>query len=228
MTAHSAINNHQPPPPPSHHHQTTTSRFHLKKYSLSFYGLCFLSLSLSLFNSYLNNNTSITNTNTTPQPYHPTNSQITSNHPVLHLIDRLLSHPNPSTPHPFHYLIKRSIDSHHHQHDESPSEIPYLQLYSTLPNSLKPFGLFLLVFWLLFLFAFVGIVASDFFCPNLSTISSTLGLSESVAGVSKSIFNPRFFSTPNSIITDDPPFYLPQLFWDLAMELPMSSPPSLP
>lgn len=37
-----------------------------------------------------------------------------------------------------------------------------------------------MVLWLTFLFAFVGICASEFFCPNLSHIASRLGLSESV------------------------------------------------
>ncbi|EGG03937.1 uncharacterized protein MELLADRAFT_89752 [Melampsora larici-populina 98AG31] len=69
------------------------------------------------------------------------------------------------------------------EHEQPPGSIPYLKLYSALSNTLKPLGLFLLIFWSLFLFAFVGIVASDFFCPNLSTISSSLGLPESVAGV---------------------------------------------
>lgn len=69
------------------------------------------------------------------------------------------------------------------EHEQPPGSIPYLKLYSALSNTLKPIGLLLLIFWALFLFAFVGIVASDFFCPNLSTISSSLGLPESVAGV---------------------------------------------
>jgi hypothetical protein len=34
-----------------------------------------------------------------------------------------------------------------------------------------------------FLFSFIGISASDFFCPNLATIASYLGLNESTAGV---------------------------------------------
>ncbi|KAA1085108.1 hypothetical protein PGTUg99_003617 [Puccinia graminis f. sp. tritici] len=54
----------------------------------------------------------------------------------------------------------------------------------TDPHS-KPLTILLLVIWLGFLFSFVGIVASDFFCPNLSTISLRLGLSENLAGVSK-------------------------------------------
>jgi sodium/potassium/calcium exchanger 6 len=40
-----------------------------------------------------------------------------------------------------------------------------------------------LVVWLIFLFSTLGISASDFFCPNLATISEILGLDENVAGV---------------------------------------------
>jgi solute carrier family 24 (sodium/potassium/calcium exchanger), member 6 len=40
-----------------------------------------------------------------------------------------------------------------------------------------------LVLWLIFLFSTIGISASDFFCPNLATISAILGLDENVAGV---------------------------------------------
>lgn len=40
-----------------------------------------------------------------------------------------------------------------------------------------------LVVWLIFLFSTLGISASDFFCPNLATISAILGLDENVAGV---------------------------------------------
>jgi sodium/potassium/calcium exchanger 6 len=36
-----------------------------------------------------------------------------------------------------------------------------------------------IVLWMLFLFSWVGVVASDFFCPNLSTLASRLGLNES-------------------------------------------------
>ncbi|PWN49792.1 hypothetical protein IE53DRAFT_387956 [Violaceomyces palustris] len=52
--------------------------------------------------------------------------------------------------------------------------------------------------WMLFLFSWVGVVASDFFCPNLSTIASRLGLNESTAGVTFLAFgngSPDVFST---------------------------------
>lgn len=70
--------------------------------------------------------------------------------------------------------------------EEAPSYIHYLNIYEGLSSKAKPVGFIALVLWMAFLFVFVGIVASDFFCPNLSTIASGLGLSESVAGVSKS------------------------------------------
>ncbi|CEI93141.1 hypothetical protein RMCBS344292_07383 [Rhizopus microsporus] len=51
---------------------------------------------------------------------------------------------------------------------------------------------------LLFLFGAVSVVAADFFCPNLQTISSKLRLSESMAGVTVLAFgngSPDLFST---------------------------------
>ena len=54
------------------------------------------------------------------------------------------------------------------------------------------------MFILAFLFSFIGITASDFFCPNLSTIASYLGLNESTAGVTFLAFgngSPDVFST---------------------------------
>ena len=52
--------------------------------------------------------------------------------------------------------------------------------------------------WLGLLFSTIGIAASDFFCINLSTISSILGMSESMAGVTFLAFgngSPDVFST---------------------------------
>ncbi|CAH7666733.1 Sodium/calcium exchanger protein-domain-containing protein, partial [Phakopsora pachyrhizi] len=51
---------------------------------------------------------------------------------------------------------------------------------------------------LLLLFSFKGIVVSDFFCPNLSTLSNRLGLKENLAGVTFLGFGngtPDVFST---------------------------------
>ncbi|MCO5549557.1 hypothetical protein L7F22_003029 [Adiantum nelumboides] len=63
---------------------------------------------------------------------------------------------------------------------------------------LRAIALALIVGWMLFLFSWVGIVASDFFCPNLSTLAARLGLSESTAGVTFLAFgngSPDVFST---------------------------------
>ncbi|CEH13334.1 K-dependent Na :Ca2 antiporter [Ceraceosorus bombacis] len=59
-------------------------------------------------------------------------------------------------------------------------------------------ALTLIIVWMLFLFSSVGIVASDFFCPNLSTLAARLGLNESTAGVTFLAFgngSPDVFST---------------------------------
>ncbi|KAK9897817.1 hypothetical protein P389DRAFT_169829 [Cystobasidium minutum MCA 4210] len=92
-------------------------------------------------------------------------------------------------------LLKRSDsifqDDHHQTNATStallddpyahdvPCYIPYHQIYARLPAAV---GLALLLSWLLFLFSFLGIVASDFFCPNLSTLAARLGLPDDVAG----------------------------------------------
>ncbi|KAI8452059.1 hypothetical protein BY996DRAFT_4585058, partial [Phakopsora pachyrhizi] len=53
---------------------------------------------------------------------------------------------------------------------------------------LRPILIGSMVVWLMFLFSFIGIVASDFFCPNLSTLSNRLGLNKNLAGVSECFF----------------------------------------
>lgn len=63
---------------------------------------------------------------------------------------------------------------------------------------LRAVALIMIIGWMLFLFSWVGIVASDFFCPNLSTLAARLGLSESTAGVTFLAFgngSPDVFST---------------------------------
>ncbi|KAG0309868.1 hypothetical protein BGZ98_003411 [Dissophora globulifera] len=55
---------------------------------------------------------------------------------------------------------------------------------------------------MVFLFGFVGVAASDFFCPNLSTIAKQLHLSESMTGVTFLAFgngSPDVFSTFSAI-----------------------------
>ncbi|KAF8717683.1 hypothetical protein RHS02_09228, partial [Rhizoctonia solani] len=76
--------------------------------------------------------------------------------------------------------------------------ISYLENYFCTPPSVRPLAFGGLVLWLFFLFSFIGICASDFFCPNLATIASTLGLNENVAGVTFLAFgngSPDLFST---------------------------------
>src|ERR1700743_1810393 len=56
----------------------------------------------------------------------------------------------------------------------------------------------ILILWLCLLFSTIGIAASDFFCINLSTIATLLGLSENLAGVTFLAFgngSPDVFST---------------------------------
>ncbi|PWN35148.1 uncharacterized protein FA14DRAFT_38125 [Meira miltonrushii] len=65
-------------------------------------------------------------------------------------------------------------------------------------KGLRAVALAIIISWMLFLFSWVGIVASDFFCPNLSTLAARLGLSESTAGVTFLAFgngSPDVFST---------------------------------
>ena len=75
---------------------------------------------------------------------------------------------------------------------------PYAQWYENAPQASRPFIVIALLTWLGFLFSFIGISASDFFCPNLSSIASFLGLNESTAGVTFLAFgngSPDVFST---------------------------------
>ncbi|KAJ3503447.1 hypothetical protein NLJ89_g8430 [Agrocybe chaxingu] len=63
---------------------------------------------------------------------------------------------------------------------------------------LRPLVFTGLIVWLIFLFSTLGISASDFFTPNLATISQLLGLDENVAGVTFLAFgngSPDVFST---------------------------------
>lgn len=82
--------------------------------------------------------------------------------------------------------------------DEEAGLFSYLQLYYCKLPKAKPFAFVLLVLWLGLLFSTIGIAASDFFCINLSTIASILGMSESMAGVTFLAFgngSPDVFST---------------------------------
>ncbi|XP_041084810.1 mitochondrial sodium/calcium exchanger protein-like isoform X3 [Polyodon spathula] len=62
--------------------------------------------------------------------------------------------------------------------------INYLQVaFCSFPHSLFPLAVTLYVVWLLYLFMVLGIAASEFFCPNLAAISTSLKLTHNVAGV---------------------------------------------
>lgn len=82
--------------------------------------------------------------------------------------------------------------------DDDAGLIPYLDLYYCTFGNVRPLAFTVLVAWLALLFTTIGIAASDFFSVNLSTISTILGLSESLAGVTFLAFgngSPDVFST---------------------------------
>ncbi|ORX42589.1 hypothetical protein DM01DRAFT_1330046 [Hesseltinella vesiculosa] len=73
----------------------------------------------------------------------------------------------------------------------------YLEFYYCTPFW-RPGLLGSLICVLLLLFGAIGVVASDFFCPNLQTIAAKLNLSESLAGVTVLAFgngSPDLFGT---------------------------------
>ena len=74
----------------------------------------------------------------------------------------------------------------------------YLTLYYCQLAHVKPVAFTIIVLWTAILFTTIGVAASEFFCINLSTISTILGLSESMAGVTFLAFgngSPDVFST---------------------------------
>ncbi|KAI1110521.1 hypothetical protein F5Y14DRAFT_465608 [Nemania sp. NC0429] len=82
--------------------------------------------------------------------------------------------------------------------DDEAGLLQYLTFYYCTLGTVQPLAFILLVVWLALLFTTIGIAASDFFSVNLSTISSFLGLSESLAGVTFLAFgngSPDVFST---------------------------------
>lgn len=88
-------------------------------------------------------------------------------------------------------------------HDECPEphtvlSVPYANKFFCSDPSVRPVLFAGYLVWLLFLFSTLGISASDFFCPNLGTLSHLLGLDENVAGVTFLAFgngSPDLFST---------------------------------
>lgn len=82
--------------------------------------------------------------------------------------------------------------------DEEAGLFSYLTLYYCDLNNVHYVAFTILALWLGLLFTTIGIAASDFFCINLSTIASILGMSESMAGVTFLAFgngSPDVFST---------------------------------
>ncbi|TAQ90524.1 hypothetical protein B7494_g1168 [Chlorociboria aeruginascens] len=82
--------------------------------------------------------------------------------------------------------------------DEEAGLFSYLSLYYCNLEKAQPAAFTILTLWLGLLFTTIGIAASDFFCINLSTIASILGMSQSMAGVTFLAFgngSPDVFST---------------------------------
>ncbi|SAM85724.1 uncharacterized protein UBRO_07033 [Ustilago bromivora] len=89
--------------------------------------------------------------------------------------------------------------------DGKPSNPPSKPRWHAGISVLRLLRLICILLWMLLLFSWVGVVASDFFCPNLSTIASRLGLNESTAGVTFLAFgngSPDVFSTFGAMKTD--------------------------
>jgi sodium/potassium/calcium exchanger 6 len=99
-------------------------------------------------------------------------------------------------------LVHRSKNQCHfikkHCPDDEGGFGTYLDLFYCKLSHAKPVAFMILIMWLGLLFSTIGIAASDFFCINLSTIASILGMSESMAGVTLLAFgngSPDVFST---------------------------------
>ena len=126
-----------------------------------------------------------------------------SRHDVLGLSTRNLSSPAPNRNADEECrLVHHASDQCAFVQDHCPTgevsfEIPLKLFYCELSHA-QPFALLVLVVWLALLFSTIGIAASDFFCINLSTIASILGMSESMTGVTFLAFgngSPDVFST---------------------------------
>lgn len=98
--------------------------------------------------------------------------------------------------------VKFSKQCHHAQNECPGSDtvlsINYTTAYFCTTKAQRPFAFASLLLWLGILFSTLGISSSEFFCPNLSTLSNILGLDESVAGVTFLAFgngSPDVFST---------------------------------
>lgn len=99
--------------------------------------------------------------------------------------------------------VKNAADKCHFVKEHCKAErigyVDYLQGYYCAPSK---FGalvyLTFTIVWLICLFMTIGIAASDFVCPNLNTMATSMGLSESLIGVTFLAFgngSPDVFST---------------------------------
>lgn len=81
---------------------------------------------------------------------------------------------------------------------ESAGMVDYIAWYYCDMKGSQPVAFSIIVVWTALLFSTIGIASSDFFCPNLATIANSLGMSQSVAGVTFLAFgngSPDVFST---------------------------------
>ena len=102
-----------------------------------------------------------------------------------------------------------------HCPDDEPGFTAYLELYYCSLGHVKPIAFIILMVWLGLLFSTIGIAASDFFCINLSTIATILGMSESLAGVTFLAFgngSPDLFSTFAAMTTNSSALAIGELF----------------
>lgn len=83
--------------------------------------------------------------------------------------------------------------------EDSPGMTNYIEAYYCAPSRWEAWEtLGLTVLWLACLFMVIGMAAYDYLCPNLNTMASILGLSESIVGVTFLAFGngaPDMFST---------------------------------
>ncbi|KAK5173372.1 uncharacterized protein LTR77_002053 [Saxophila tyrrhenica] len=116
-------------------------------------------------------------------------------------------------------LVHRAKDQCAFVHAQCPDEeagfTAYLDLYYCRLAHAKAAAFIILISWLGLLFSTIGIAASDFFCINLSTIATILGMSESMAGVTFLAFgngSPDVFSTFAAMSTNSGSLAVGELF----------------
>lgn len=116
-------------------------------------------------------------------------------------------------------LVHRAKDQCAFVKSQCPNEeagfAAYLDLYYCQLPHVKAIGFIILISWLGLLFSTIGIAASDFFCINLSTIATILGMSESMAGVTFLAFgngSPDVFSTFAAMSTNSGSLAVGELF----------------